>query len=319
MSLSLTLPRPAAAPRRRAGLLPAAVCAVLLAAVPLPRPVGAAGPTGGPAAATRTGRDAGGWDGEAAARFWTPGRMAAAVGLPAAARTRRPAHRFGAFFSGLPSVGTLFETGRGLRAHSCTASVVHSAHGDIILTAAHCVGGTHRAFVPLYSSARTRQPYGIWAVGAVFRSPRWRTTGAGTDLDAAFLRVRPDARGRTLEQLTGGNRLTRVSGYRHQVTVIGYPDAGRHNPADRAIRCTGTTGRLAGRRQMRFSCEGYYGGTSGSPWLVRLDTRSRTGQVIGAIGGFNNGGPAGPDNQRVSYSPLYGDEVFRLFRTAART
>ena len=49
----------------------------------------------------------------------------------------------GASFGGTAAVGALFTTSDGhLGTHFCTASVVNSPHGNLLLTAAHCVVGT---------------------------------------------------------------------------------------------------------------------------------------------------------------------------------
>lgn len=243
-----------------------------------------------------------------------PGRHAHAAAAPSAVRA--VAART---FRGLPSVGVLYTVGHGMRSHHCTASVVHSPQHDVILTAAHCAAGPHSAFVPMYTPSQDagHQPYGVWKVGGSWRPAGWRAFGPGSDLDVAFLRLRPDGRGRNVEDLTGGNRLARTGGYTHRVTVVGYPTAGSHNPADRAVRCSGRTTRLAGFHQMRFACRGLWGGTSGSPWLTGIDSRTGLGTVIGEIGGLNRGGPP-VGNDRVSYSPLYGTPALRLYDAAAR-
>lgn len=259
-------------------------------------------------------RDA--WSNEDAAAFWTAERMASATPSderrPSVTRERALVRR-ATPFAGIPAVGVLFSLGSGMRTHQCTASVVRSPHHNVILTAAHCGTGTHQAFVPMYDRHRDgrHQPYGVWAVAHGWRSVRYSYYGTGSNLDVAFLRVRPDARGRNVQDRTGGNRLTRTRGYVHRVTVIGYPAATRRHP-DRAITCTTTSTRLRGLRQMRIRCGGFYGGTSGAPWLVRYNARTRTGDVIGNIGGRDGGGP----DDVISYSPLYGAAVMRLYEQA---
>ncbi|KAA6224280.1 hypothetical protein CP973_08765 [Streptomyces albofaciens JCM 4342] len=277
--------------------------------------------------ATAEGAD-GGWTSEAAARYWTAGRMASAVpsgpdgGKAAAAPTARSmtaapgAAGSARHFEGVPSVGVLFSVDKDARAHHCTASVVRSPQRNLILTAGHCNPGARAAFVPQYRSGATEQPYGIWAIDRGFTHPDRTDTGPGSDLDFAFATVKPDGEGRALESVTGGNTLARTPGYTTDVTVIGYPTA-RNDPADQAIRCAVRTARLTGQRQLRMDCGGFYGGTSGSPWLRRFDERTKTGYVVGAIGGLNGGGPSGPDSHRTSYSPYFGAEVFRLYARAA--
>jgi secreted trypsin-like serine protease len=69
-----------------------------------------------------------------------------------------------------PTVGALFtRTATGQLAHHfCTASVVSSPAGDLVITAAHCVSGlaaSQVAFVPDYS--RGHRPYGGWQVSKI--------------------------------------------------------------------------------------------------------------------------------------------------------
>ncbi|MFD7661553.1 trypsin-like serine peptidase [Streptomyces sp. NPDC059788] len=267
---------------------------------------------------------ASGWTSEAAAQYWTAGRMASATPSgagtakaagPSAARSTAAAAGSAQHFDGVPSVGVLFSVDKDARAHHCTASVVRSPRRNLILTAGHCNPGSRAAFVPQYRSGAATQPYGVWAITRGFTDPGRTDTGPGSDLDFAFATVEPDDEGRPLESVTGGNILTRTPGYATDVTVIGYPSV-RNDPADQAIRCAVRTTRLTGQRQLRMECGGFYGGTSGSPWLSRFDERTKTGYVVGNIGGLNGGGPSGPDSDRTSYSPFYGPEVFRLYARA---
>lgn len=311
--------------------LPVLATAALLAAVAAVWPV-----HHGPDGAARA------WTAQAAARFWTPERMADS--MPAADRDRppdarpgtRPSNRPGTgqppnrqslsalpadgrpvdaavYFAGIPTVGVLFSLGDDLAAHRCTASVVHSPGRDLILTAAHCRPGSDIGFVPQYRAGAARQPYGIWAVDRVFTDPRWRPgDAAASDHDIAFARVLPGPRGRRIEDVTGADRLARTPGYRNRVTVIGYPRRAG-DPTDRPVICTTSSEQLDERHQLRIYCDGFAAGTSGGPWLVGYDARKRTGTVVGLVGGLDGGGP----DDRISYSPFFSDAVLSLLRTAA--
>lgn len=262
------------------------------------------------------------WTAQAAARFWTPERMAGSMpaavrrplpvaGAPAAMASGPPGSAL--HFAGVPTVGVLFSIGDDLAAHYCTASVVHSPARDLIVTAAHCEPGSNIGFVPRYRTGTERQPYGIWAVGEVFTDPRWTPDDdTASDYDVAFARVRPGPHGQRLEDAAGANRLAPTPGYHNRVTVIGYPQRPA-DPADRAVICTTATERLDERRQLRLACGGFFNGTSGSPWLLGYDARTGTGTVIGLIGGLGGGGPT----DRISYSPFFSDAVLALYRTAA--
>ncbi|UQI43799.1 hypothetical protein M1P56_05225 [Streptomyces sp. HU2014] len=262
----------------------------------------------------------GDWSSAEARRFWGPERIQAAAGsdgagggaaVPEAQRITGSARHF----EGVPSVGVLFYAGEDMRDHHCTASVVHSPKGNLIATAGHCSVGEDAAFVPGYRAGADRQPYGVWRVERAFTDPRRSDTGEGSDLDFAFATVKPDGRGRQIERVTGANRLVRTPGYVNRVTVIGYPDAD-DDPADQAIRCTALTERLEDRKQERMTCEGFLSGTSGSPWLTHFDEKTRTGDLVGVLGGVNGGGPDGEEGSRISYSPVNDDAIFRLYLDA---
>ncbi|BDM67466.1 hypothetical protein HEK616_09530 [Streptomyces nigrescens] len=270
------------------------------------------------------------WSSRDAAAYWTPERMAAAApaagatgsasasasaAKPSAAAAQLPATA--RHFDGIPTVGVLFSVDGDARAHHCTASVVHSPHRNLILTAGHCNPGDRAAFVPQYRSGAQTQPYGVWAIDESFAYPDRGTTGDKSDLDFAFATVEPDADGRALEDVTGGNVLAPTPGYTNDVTVIGYPNV-RNDPEDRAVRCAARTSRLTGTSQLRMECGGFYGGTSGSPWLAGYDERTGTGRIIGLIGGLNGGGPKGPNSDRVSYSPFFGAKILSLYARASK-
>ncbi|UQA95509.1 hypothetical protein [Streptomyces halobius] len=276
------------------------------------------------------------WTSRDAAAYWTPRRMADAAPAEDATQptgedptrtTSRPAPAAGPgdaqptptarHFDGIPTVGVLFSLDGDARAHHCTASVVHSPRRDLILTAGHCEPGTNAAFVPQYQSGADTQPYGVWAISETFAYPGRGTTGSASDLDFAFATVEPDELGRPIESVTGANVLAATPGYHNKVTVTGYPNV-RNDPEDRAVSCDTRTSRLAGTRQLRMECGGFYGGTSGSPWLTDVSEQTKTGRIIGLIGGLNGGGPKGPDNHRISYSPYFGTAIFTLYARATQ-
>src|SRR5262249_34820903 len=134
--------------------------------------------------------------------------------------------RDGQAFAGTPAVGALFTTSAGrLGQHFCTASVVDSPAGDLVITAAHCLGGTSGtvAFVPGYD--RGSSPYGMWTVSKVYVAQAWSSSSSQDD-DFAFLRVSKPGSSVPIEDVTGSERLgTETPPSREQVQVIGYPNA----------------------------------------------------------------------------------------------
>ncbi|QNA77612.1 hypothetical protein C8250_042850 [Streptomyces sp. So13.3] len=283
---------------------------------------GAAAPLVAPATVT-----ADEWTNEAAAAFWTPELIESAVPElirgdpdvipPVTAEAARAAVPQAEYFAGTPTVGTLLYRSQDAQAHSCTASVIKSPGRNLILSAAHCNPGLdgRTAFIPKYTKGS--MPFGVWAVTSRYSDPRHTTTGAGSNLDFAFGSTE-DRDGVKLQDLTGGNTLTRTPSYTNPaVTVIGYPGAS-HDPdhKDRPIRCAPPTTRLPGYKQMTMTCDGFYGGTSGSPWMTNFN--GTTGNVIGVLGGLNGGGPSSGKEDRTSYSPYFDDDVFALYDRATK-
>ena len=212
----------------------------------------------------------------------------------------------GQAFAGTPAVGALFTIDRGkLGHHFCTASVVGSPHGDLVITAAHCVSGgaSGLVFVPGYQ--RGAAPYGIWTVARIYADKAW-TSSADPDDDIAFLKVGQPGSIVPIEDVTGAERLETGMRPRQLVDVIGYPDG-----TDLPIACRNWT-REPMLDQLEFDCGGYTDGTSGGPFLASVNPRTGQGAVIGVIGGYEQGG----DTPQVSYSAMFGTNVAALYRTA---
>jgi hypothetical protein len=188
-------------------------------------------------------------------------------------------------------VGALFAGG----SHFCSASVVHSGDGDLVLTAAHCVKDG-MTFAPGYHDGVA--PFGMWPVTGVAVADGW-TSSADPDLDFAFLTVHQAGNPASLESLTGANVLGTDRGFEHRITLTGYPDT-----TDSAVVCEGNTTR-SDTYQLRVACPGFPDGTSGGPWVT-------DGAVIGVIGGYQLGG----DTPDVSYSAYFDDDIAKLYASA---
>ncbi|GAA3031464.1 trypsin-like serine peptidase [Streptomyces glomeratus] len=332
-------------------LLTSAGVLVLATATPAtahtPHPVATAHASVTAAAATRTAPSvpsadgagaAGQWTSEAAERFWTPRRMAAAT--PDSPRSEAPAGwkpsslsglaaaKNGHYFAGVPTVGTFFHYVRDpatdrLVGRFCSAGVVDSPQGNVILTAAHCSGGTKGMFVPRYDGASKKPtPYGRFPVQKWVRDSRWYRAGkeptrdAYSDFDYAFARVGTNSHRQSVQKAVGAAlKLGQVGGRYHQtVTVVGYP--GSHNPKNRPIICPGVaTRQLPGYRQMRMECGGFYGGTSGSPWITGLNSRTGSGTVIGNLGGYYGGGLEN-NSDRISFAVTYDKRALEIYDAA---
>jgi V8-like Glu-specific endopeptidase len=215
--------------------------------------------------------------------------------------------RDGQAFTGTPAVGALFTTSAGQPGqHFCTASVVDSPAGDLVITAAHCVTGVSGtvAFVPGYD--RGSSPYGVWKVHETYVDQAWSSSSSQDD-DFAFLRVSKPGSDVPIEDVTGAERLaTGTAPGREQVQVIGYPNA-----TNQPVTCQNRLREpMAG--QLEFDCDGYTNGTSGGPFLSEVDQATGQGLVIGVIGGYQQGG----DTPDVSYSPVLGANAAALYQQA---
>jgi V8-like Glu-specific endopeptidase len=211
----------------------------------------------------------------------------------------------------VPAVGALFALGDdGPQEHFCTASVVHSPAGDLLITAAHCVfdpdsGGYRTGFVFAPGFHDGVAPYGYWSPGRITVDPRWAAT-ADPDVDVAFVEVSQRGNPAPVEAVTGANALGTGLGFSGKATVTGYP-----NDSGDPVSCANTTTRQDAH-QVRVDCPGFRDGTSGSPWVTALDPVTHLGTVTGVIGGYQLGG----EDPDTSYTSYFDAGIARLYRAA---
>jgi len=194
--------------------------------------------------------------------------------------------------------------------HFCTASVVASPEKDLLITAAHCINGgkggkgyrTDIVFIPDYRNGQ--EPFGVWTPARLLVPPQW-AHDSNPAYDVGFV-VLNEHDGENIQQVLGGNRLGDDSRYEYLVHVTGYPDS-----TNAPITCVNWTARFSDT-QLKFDCVGFSGGTSGSPWVISFSPRSRTGTIVGVIAGYQDGG----NKPALSYSPLIGPAIQRLYRQA---
>jgi V8-like Glu-specific endopeptidase len=213
----------------------------------------------------------------------------------------------GLAYAGTQAVGALFTTSGGQPdKHFCSASVVDSPNGDLVVTAAHCVTGTSGTidFVPGYDNGS--MPYGVWTVTKIYVDQAW-SSSQNQDDDFAILKVQQTGTTTPIQDVTGGEKLvTGEPADGTQVQVIGYPDA-----SNQAITCQNKISEPM-TDQLQFDCGGYTDGTSGGPFLTDVNSRTGQGSVIGLIGGYEQGG----DTPQVSYSAVLGSNMAALYQTA---
>lgn len=233
-----------------------------------------------------------------ALRRWALPRAAQATpgATPSAHRPVVPAIRVGALFDHSSSGN-----------HFCTASVVDSPGHDLVITAAHCIDGGNGynqdiVFIPGYHDGDA--PYGVWTPRELLVDPRWAKS-SDPDFDVGFVVLKPND-GKNIEDVLGANEIEFNAGFSNLVRVTGYPSS-----TDAPVTCWNWTTEQSGS-QLRFECGGFFGGTSGSPWVTAFDPRTGTGKIVGVIGGYQAGG----DTDSISYSVYLGNGIRGLYERA---
>jgi len=276
--------------------------AAAVAAVALVSGCGAAGSS--PAAAGSSGTPTSG------SGFWTRDRLLGARPLrdwtpPLAPGATPSAHNP---LVDAPRVGALFEHDASGN-HFCTASVVDSPGHDLLITAAHCIhggkGGGYKqdiVFIPGYVDGST--PNGVWTPSKLMVDSRWAAS-SDPDLDVGFVVLKPND-GKNIQDVLGANQIAFNAGFTNTVRVTGYPAS-----TDAPVTCKNQTSQQS-TYQVKFECGGFFGGTSGSPWITHFDLRSRTGTIVGVIGGYQEGG----NTDSISYSAYFDDDIRTLYEQA---
>jgi Trypsin-like peptidase domain len=193
-------------------------------------------------------------------------------------------------------VGPIFLNGA--PEHVCTGSVVHSATGNLVLTAAHCLAGANQiTFVPGF--AGDGPPTDVWTADAVYLDQRW-TDAKDPHADYAIARVSSQSGGPVESHVGLALTLGTAPAPGSRVTVLGYPSGVGGSP----IGCQTNTA-VTDSGYPSLACEGLVGGTSGAPWVSGTT-------VTGLIGGLDGGGCA----ENVSYSAPFDDHIVQLLSRA---
>lgn len=208
-------------------------------------------------------------------------------------------------FPGTPTVGALFDSATSKK-HFCTASVVASPAGDVLLTAAHCITGSAKGFSFAPGFHKGQAPFGRWAVTGAYFDPEWMAHQSPTR-DFAFLTVAPRRIGGVpteIQAVTGANVLGTKPTRGETVTIPADP-AGEANAP---ITCTAKV--YFEGSFPAFNCNPYVDGTSGSPWLAAT---SEGVMVVGLIAGLHQGGCY----SYTSYSPPLDSDARAVYQRAA--
>ena len=195
-------------------------------------------------------------------------------------------------------VGAIFIDGGPV--HVCTGSVVHSASGNLMMTAAHCLAGASQiTFVPGLAGGAAPAPADVWKAEAIYLDPRW-TASKDPHADFAIARISNDAAGSVESHVGLALALGTAPPPGSHVTVLGYPAGVGGSP----IGCQASTS-VNESGFPSLACEGLVDGTSGAPWVSGT-------MLTGLIGGFERGGCAA----NMSYSAPFDDRVAQLLARA---
>jgi hypothetical protein len=187
----------------------------------------------------------------------------------------------------------------------CTASVINSSRGDLLITAAHCLGKvpvSQMVYIPYYHDGTS--PFGEYRVTSQ-TFPRHWFPGGNISRDFAFLTVSGNVQARAGAEQLGTSyplpRSARLEGY----SLSGNPRVCNGQPSS-VIR--------AGHKQLKFGCPGYSDASSGGPLLTRISKKSGLGTIVGVIGGYQEGG----SSTSVSYFSPFDSVTLSLARQLAR-
>jgi hypothetical protein len=194
-----------------------------------------------------------------------------------------------------PRVGAVFLGGGDL--HACTGSVVHSASGNLVLTAAHCLTGGTVTFVPGF--ANHAAPADIWTVDLAYLDPRW-LANRDPHADYAIVRVSRPEGGSVEARVGSALSLGLAPAKDTRVRVVAYLAGAGGTP----IGCEAST-EISHTGYPKLLCSGLADGTSGAPWISGSS-------VTGLIGGLHGGGCA----ENVSYSPPFDQHITDLLARA---
>jgi hypothetical protein len=187
----------------------------------------------------------------------------------------------------------------------CTASIVNSPRGNLIITAAHCLGrklASTLMFAPYYYGDSA--PLGEWQVTGQVFPPGWFPYG-NINQDFAFLAVRGDVQARAGAESLGFSLPAPAS-----VRVEAYSLAGRLTICERRPGVIA----VAGQHQLSFACPGYAKASSGGPFLTGINQQSGLGTIVGVIGGYQHGG----STSVMSYSSPFGGVLHQLYGSMTR-
>jgi V8-like Glu-specific endopeptidase len=198
--------------------------------------------------------------------------------------------------------------------YRCTASVVTSPQGNMLLTAGHCIyqgGWAHDViFIPAYNY--NNRPYGTWSVNWATTTAAW-TTASDFREDFALLKVSP-LNNQQIQSVVGSNGIVWNRSDYFSGESLGYQDNVAGGEAVSYCRDDfytfnlDSSGGVSGPHQLVRHCATYHG-ASGGP-IFRWEQGVRWVTTITSQSTYLR------DGTPVNASPYFGENFGNLYRGA---
>lgn len=198
---------------------------------------------------------------------------------------------------------------------SCSANVVDSPNGSVVMTAAHCAYGHDYRFVPGYDDGAA--PYGEWRVDQVLAPADF-----SYEHDYAAMVVETHG-GMTLQEVVGASDIAFSAPRPDRLAIFGYPRERANAPEDpyegrHLTYSSGTT--RDGAFGMIGTDSDLSRGVSGGPLLRDVDPVTGTGTQVAVVSGspcveFDDEGDC-VRAELATYGVPFDDEAERLYREA---
>lgn len=168
---------------------------------------------------------------------------------------------------------------------SCSASVIPSTSGDVIVTAAHCVFDTNTVswmincnwiFVPGYNNGNA--PYGRWPARQVAALTTWTNSNPDYNADVAFVAL-SQLNGKHISQVTGTQSIGFNYARDQRTFSFGYPVNLANGQVLQSCSGVPTASQYTynNYRGLALSNCLMTGGSSGGPWLQEFDESTGVG------------------------------------------
>jgi len=273
---------------------------------------------------------------QAAIDYWTPERMRKAVpgdrrislvakdsasgkpgggGSAAAATLSTVVSVDGQMPRGTDVVGKVFFTLK-RKNYVCSASSVASEHGNLVLTAGHCLhegrGGSRGfasnfVFVPAYNGDGRTQvgPYGTWAATTLHTTSQWAKSGDFVyDVGFAVMSNGGDGGNSTVVAAVGTQGITFGRGVGLLTTSYGYPAAAPYD--GKTLKHCGPSKTFPdpyGTATQGLDCP-MTGGSSGGPWY----TTDGSGTYAHSVNSYKY-----TNDATRMYGPFFGSVAYSLY------